>query len=140
MATASASVEIPASASEVWRLIGGFGSLPDWLPYIPKSELHEGGRVRHLANSDGGLIVERLMAFDEAGRSYSYYILQSPIPQQGYLSTLRVRETGDGQRSRVEWSGEFQPAGVSDAEVSKLFQGIYEDGLAALRMHYADNG
>ena len=140
MATASASVEIPAPASEVWQLIGGFGSLPDWLPYIPKSELHEGGRVRHLANPDGGLIVERLMAFDEAGRSYSYHILQSPFPQQDYLSTLRVRETGDGQRSRVEWSGEFQPAGVSDAEISKLFQGIYEDGLAALRKHYADKG
>jgi len=140
MAKASASVEIPAPASEVWRLIGGFGSLPGWLPYIPKSELHEGGRVRHLANPDGGLIVERLMAFDEAGRSYSYHILQSPFPQQGYLSTLRVRETGDGQRSRVEWFGEFQPVGVSDAEVSKLFHGIYEDGLAALGKHYADEG
>ena len=140
MATASASVEIPAPASEVWRLIGGFGSLPDWLPYIPKSELYEGGRVRHLENPDGGVIVERLMAFDEAGRSYSYHILQSPFPQQGYLSTLRVRETGDGQRSRVEWSGEFQPVGVSVAEVTKLFQGISEDGLAALRKLYADEG
>ncbi|MGU3467231.1 SRPBCC family protein [Methylobacterium sp. C33D] len=140
MATASASVEIPAPASEVWRLIGGFGSLPDWLPYIPESELHEGGRVRHLANPDGGLIVERLMAFDETGRSYSYHILQSPFPQQGYLSTLRVRETGDGQRSRVEWFGDFQPVGVSDAEIAKLFQGIYEEGLAALRKHYADRG
>ncbi|MEE7504859.1 hypothetical protein MMR14E_17185 [Methylobacterium mesophilicum] len=131
---------MPAPASEVWRLIGGFGSLPDWLPYIPESELHEGGRVRHLANPDGGLIVERLMAFDETGRSYSYHILQSPFPQQGYLSTLRVRETGDGQRSRVEWFGDFQPVGVSDAEIAKLFQGIYEEGLAALRKHYADRG
>ncbi|KMO44845.1 XoxI [Methylobacterium tarhaniae] len=139
MATASASVDIPAPASEVWRLIGGFGSLPDWLPYIPRSELHEGGRVRHLANPDGGVIVERLMAFDEPGRSYSYHILQSPFPQTDYLSTLRVLETGDG-RSRVDWSGEFQPVGVSDTEIATLFQGIYEDGLAALRKRYADKG
>ncbi|GJD67007.1 hypothetical protein MPEAHAMD_7206 [Methylobacterium frigidaeris] len=69
MATASASVDISAPASEVWQLIRGFGSLPDWLPYIPNSELHEGGRVRYLANPDGGVIVERLMAFDEVGRS-----------------------------------------------------------------------
>lgn len=136
MAKASASVEIPASASEVWRLIGGFGSLPDWLPYIPKSEMREGGRVRHLANPDGGVIVERLMAFDEVGRSYSYHILQSPFPQEDYLSTLRVEETGDGQRSRVVWSGEFRSVGVSDAEISKLFQNIYEDGLASLRRRY----
>jgi hypothetical protein len=137
MATAAASVDIPAPASEVWQLIGGYGSLPDWLPYIPMSELHEGGRVRHLANPDGGVIVERLMAFDEAGRSYSYHILQSPFPQTDYLSTLRVRETGE-RKSRVEWSGEFKPVGVSDAEISKLFQGIYEDGLAALKKRYAD--
>ncbi|KAB1072321.1 SRPBCC family protein [Methylobacterium planeticum] len=140
MATASASVDIPASASEAWQLIGGFGSLPDWLPYIVKSELSEGGRVRHLANPDGGVIVERLMAFDEIGRSYSYHILQSPFPQTGYLSTLRVRESADGKQSRVEWFGEFQPVGVSDTEISKLFQGIYEDGLAALKKHYADRG
>jgi hypothetical protein len=30
-------------ADQVWHFISGFGSLPDWLPYIPKSELHEGG-------------------------------------------------------------------------------------------------
>jgi ribosome-associated toxin RatA of RatAB toxin-antitoxin module len=39
MAQASATIDIPASPDEVWQLIGGFGSLPDWLPYIPKSEL-----------------------------------------------------------------------------------------------------
>lgn len=138
MASASASVEISVPAAEVWQLIGGFDSLPDWLPYIPKSELSEGGRVRHLANPDGGIIVERLMAFDEVGRSYSYHILQSPFPQKDYLSTLRVQEIDDGRRSRVEWFGEFEPIGVSKADIQTLFQGIYEDGLAALERHYSD--
>ena len=46
MAKASSSVELAVPAHRVWHLIGGFGSLPDWLPYIPKSELHEGGRTR----------------------------------------------------------------------------------------------
>jgi len=39
MATASTSIDIPVPPDEVWQLIGGFDSLPDWLPYIPKSEL-----------------------------------------------------------------------------------------------------
>lgn len=136
MATASASIEIPVPAAEVWQLIGGFDSLPDWLPYIPKSELKEGGRVRHLANPDGGVIVERLMAFDEKGRSYSYHILQSPFPQKDYLSTLQVKDIDGGKGSRIEWSGQFTPVGVTDEEISKLFQGIYEDGLKALKEHY----
>ncbi|MGN5636730.1 hypothetical protein [Streptomyces sp. AC154] len=30
------------SADRVWQLIGGFGSLPDWLPCIKESRLGEG--------------------------------------------------------------------------------------------------
>jgi len=134
MANASASIEIAAPADKVWQLIGGFDSLPDWLPYIPKSEASEGGRVRTLANPDGEAIVERLLAFDEAGRSYSYAILSAPFPVTGYQSTLRVLDAGGS--ARVEWSGRFTPAGVSDEEASSLFRGIYEDGLAALAANF----
>jgi hypothetical protein len=83
MAKGSSSVELAFPADQVWHLIGGFGSLPDWLPYIPKSELHEGGRTRHLANPDGSAIVERLVAFDEKGRGYTYHILQAPLAARG---------------------------------------------------------
>jgi len=131
MANASASITIPASADTVWRLLGGFDSLPDWLPYIPKSEASEGGRVRTLANPAGEAIVERLMAFDEAGRSYTYAILSAPFPVTGYSSTLRVVDVAEGT-ARVEWLGEFTPDGVSNEEASTLFRGIYEDGLKAL--------
>ena len=62
MAHASASIGIAGPPGQVWQLIGGFNSLPNWLPYIPKSELSEGSRVRHLANRDGQTIVERLEA------------------------------------------------------------------------------
>ena len=131
MATASASLTVPASADRVWNLIGGFDSLPDWLPYIPTSTLSEGGRVRHLANPDGDVIVERLEAFDQAGRSYTYSILQAPFPVTGYRSTLRVVELDHG--ARIDWSGAFTPVGVSDEAASALFEGIYRDGLGALQ-------
>ncbi len=86
--------------------------------------------MRHLANPDGDAIVERLEAFDQADRSYTYSILQAPFPVSGYRSTLRVVEQGDG--SRIDWSGEFTPVGVSNEEASALFEGIYRDGLKAL--------
>ncbi len=132
MATAKASLDLPVAADEVWNLIGGFGALPDWLPYIPKSELSEGGRIRTLANPDGAEIIERLMSYDHIGRTYSYAILQAPFPVTDYLATLTVLETGE-RNSRVEWSGEFTPTSSTDAEVSALFRGIYENGLAALK-------
>jgi hypothetical protein len=133
MASTSTHIDLPQSPDRVWQLIGGFGSLPDWLPYIPVSELAEGGRVRRLTNADGGVIVERLLAFDHGARSYSYAIEQAPFPVTGYLSTLTVHPVpGRPDASRVEWSGSFTPDGVSDAEAEELFQGIYRDGLAAL--------
>ncbi|MFI9244897.1 SRPBCC family protein [Streptomyces sp. NPDC053086] len=114
-------------------MIGGFGSLPDWLPYITQSELGEGGRVRRLTNQDDGTIVERLQSFGHAARSYSYAIELAPFPVTGYLSTLTVHELpGAPGVSRVEWSGTFTPAGVGDGEAEELFHGIYTDGLAAL--------
>ncbi|MFK0087448.1 SRPBCC family protein [Pseudomonas sp. NPDC090755] len=131
MATAHASIDLHIDADRVWQLIGGFDALPDWLPFVPHSALSEGGRVRTLKNIDGDTIIERLLEFSEAGRSYSYTILQGPAPVRDYLSTLRVVPAGEG--ARVEWSGSFEPLGISDAEATALFTGIYQDGLAALK-------
>ncbi|WP_030490482.1 SRPBCC family protein [Micromonospora chokoriensis] len=132
MVTATEFIDIPASPERIWQLIGGFDSLPDWLPYIPSSALSEGGRVRTLNSEDGGVIVERLEAFDNEARSYSYSILQAPFPITDYLSTITVHEVPGQDGARVQWSGTFTPVGVSDEEATALFRGIYRDGLAAL--------
>lgn len=140
MATAHASIRIPVSPDIVWQLIGGFNSLPDWLPYIPSSESCEGGRVRRLSNPHGETIVERLEAFDNRARSYTYSILEAPFPVTGYRSTLHVKAVEYGRASEVDWSGEFTSDGVGDEEVSRLFEGIYRDGLQALAASLAGKG
>jgi len=136
VAQASASIEIPASPNEVWQLIGGFNSLPDWLPYILRSELSEGGRVRHLATSTGETIIERLERFDNTARTYSYSILKAPFKITNYLATIHVEAKDGGNGSSVEWSGIFTSNGMSDEEASKLFQGIFDDGLKGLAARF----
>jgi hypothetical protein len=137
MASTSVSRIVPALPQKVWELIGGFGSLPDWLPYIPKSTLLEGGRVRRLENPDGDVIVERLVHFDDAERHYSYAILDAPFPVTGYLSTLRVHAVpGRDDIAEVQWSGRFVPDGATEEEVVELFTGIYRDGLDALHQAF----
>ncbi|KRP66542.1 SRPBCC family protein [Pseudomonas orientalis] len=136
MAKASSVIEIPASADQVWALIGGFNSLPDWLPFIAKSEPGEGGRVRHLHTTDGGQIVERLQTFDNVARTYSYTIGQSPFPVSAYLATVQVEALTDAS-AKVTWSGVFTPAaGTTDEAVEELFAGVYGDGLTALRANF----
>lgn len=137
MAQTTTTIEVPASPDKVWKLIGGFDSLPDWLPYIPNSELSQGGRVRHLANPDGNAIVESLEVFNNKDRYYTYSIMEAPFPITDYLSTIRVREIADNSKtSLVEWSGSFTPVGVSDEEAINLFHGIYADGLKALKQAF----
>ena len=137
MATTTVSIEIPASVDQVWQLMGGFDSLPDWLPFIPKSVVSEGGRVRTLTTSDGGTVIERLEAFDNRQRSYSYSIIQAPFPVVDYLSTIAVVATADSNITRVEWSGSFTPVNVNDADAKALFSGIYRDGLQALKNNFS---
>ncbi|HDT2541285.1 TPA: SRPBCC family protein [Klebsiella aerogenes] len=137
MANTTVSIEIPASVDQVWHLMGGFDSLPDWLPFIPKSVVSEGGRVRTLTTSDGGTVIERLEAFDNRQRSYSYSIIQAPFPVVDYLSTIAVVATADSNITRVEWSGSFTPVNVSDADAEALFSGIYRDGLQALKNNFS---
>ena len=136
LARARADIQLAAPPDEVWALIGGFGSLRDWMPYIPRLELNEGGRVRRLATPGGMQIIERLLTFDQAGRSYSYTIVQSPIAVTNYLSTLRVKGIAAGNWSRVEWFGEFMPDGIGATEATAIFRRIYEDGLMSLCLHY----
>ncbi|SEP67462.1 Polyketide cyclase / dehydrase and lipid transport [Pseudomonas sp. NFACC02] len=132
MATASASVRIPVSADTVWALVGGFLSLPDWLPFIAQSVSDEGGRIRHLTTEDGAKISERLETYDNQARTYSYSITEGPLPVTGYLATLKVR--ADGERAAVvQWSSIFTANGVSDAEAEALIQGVYDSGLEALK-------
>lgn len=103
MATTTASIDVPASPDRIWQLIGGFDSLPDWLPYIPTSELSEGGRVRSLRDEDGGVIIERLEAFDNTARTYTYSILGPPSPSPATAPPSPCTPSPD--RTRPESSG-----------------------------------
>jgi hypothetical protein len=136
MARVLESQSLPATAAEVWELVGGFNALPEWHPAVRASTLEEGGRVRRLELADGALLVERMVTFDESEHSYGYSIEQGPLPVSGYRSTVRVIEQPSGGGSRVEWSGEFAPAGTSEPEAVAVIRGIYRAGLDRLGQRF----
>lgn len=86
MALTTATIKISASPDQVWELIGGFNSLPDWLPSITSSELSYGGRVRHLSILDGDGIFERLEEYNDKDRYYKYSIMKAQFPVTDYSS------------------------------------------------------
>jgi Polyketide cyclase / dehydrase and lipid transport len=136
MASAKATLDLPVSPDDVWQLIGGFGSLPDWVTGVFQSQLVDGGRVRHLHDSSGHTFVERLESYDRAGRRYSYSILQSPVSVTGYLAIISVTpDNGDG--SHIEWSATFTSINMSQDEASSIFRSIFSSGLTALARHFS---
>jgi uncharacterized protein YndB with AHSA1/START domain len=135
MAKVSLSTTLPVPARTVWEAIGGFNSLATWHPAVAKSEETKEGAatVRRLTLHGGGSIVERLEGKDDKKRTYSYSVLQGPLPVAGYKATLHVEENRDGKSCTVEWSSAFEPAGASEPEAVKVIRGIYEAGFENLR-------
>ena len=139
------SVEIKASPEKVWATIKDFDSLNKWHPGFSADEIVSGGNnaigsVRKLTVKDGPSFTEKLLAFDDSGRSFRYRIIESPLPITHYVSKVTVRSAGGGM-TKVIWSGTFMrkntadspPEAESDAGAIKLIKGVYRGGLDNLK-------
>jgi mxaD protein len=138
-------VTINASADKVWNLVKDFNGLNNWHPAIAKDDIVEGtnntvGAVRLLSLKGGGTIKEKLLAFDAAGHSFRYAIVEGVIPVSSYTSRLSVKSAGDN-KSTVTWSGKFKRKNVGDnpgdSENDKTavdtITGVYQSGLDNLK-------
>ena len=126
----SAKASSKLSADAMWAKIGDFCGIGKWHPAVEKCELSADGKTRTLSLKGGGTIVEALVKMDAAGRSYTYSIVNSPLPVANYSSTISV--SADGAGSVLTWSGKYDAKGAPDADAMKVIQGIYDSGLAAL--------
>lgn len=125
-------VTIAAPPQKVWDTIGNFCGIGDWHPAIEHCEasMQDGKSIRTLSLKGGGTIVETELSRSDEKMSYSYAILDGPLPVAGYISTLAVTPGGEG--SRVTWFGVFEAKGADDAKATAAISGIYEAGLAAI--------
>ncbi|APH57238.1 Hypothetical protein GbCGDNIH6_1407 [Granulibacter bethesdensis] len=126
------SVHIAASPAKVWSTIGKFCGIATWHPAVTKCELVDvaGAEQRTLSLKGGGTIVEQQVDRNDAKKSYTYTIQESPLPVANYKSTISVTPAKGG--SEVAWVGHFDAKGASDAEAAKVIAGIYEGGLAGI--------
>jgi len=118
---------VPGKPKEVWNKIGSFCSIKNWHPAIAKCEkTKEGGATfRTLTTKDGATIKEKLVK--KTDHSYTYEIVDSPLPVQNYQATISV--AADGDQTKVEWKGTFDAKGASDDDARKVIGGIYQAGL-----------
>ena len=124
---------VNAPAEKVWATIGDFCGIAQWHPAVEGcTQSKSGGKsIRRLQLKGGGEIVEELTGRDEATMTYSYTILESPLPVSNYISTIKVTPT-DSSRSSITWTGDFQAKGASEGEAKTVIDGIYVKGLAGI--------
>lgn len=131
MTKISMNTDLNVSADEAWKLIGRFNALPDWHPAVETSELEEEGQQRRLSLAGGGTIIERLEKIDENSRTYTYSMVDSPLPVMNY--TGRIKVIGEGDNCTIEWSSEFDPMGASEGDAMNAVRGVYQAGFDNLQ-------
>ncbi len=126
------SVTTPSSLSPdaLWKKVGDFCGIGSWHPAIEKCVLSADGKQRTLSLKGGGTIVESLVNWDAANRSYTYAIVSGPLPVTNYQSTISV--ITDAKGSALKWTGKYDAKGAPDADAKKVIDGIYESGGKAL--------
>jgi Polyketide cyclase / dehydrase and lipid transport len=61
--------------------------------------------------------------------SYTYRIIDSPLPVADYQSTIDVADAGG---TTIIWAGAFDGKDASDADAVGVIEGIYQGGLDSL--------
>ena len=136
MAEVHQSVELKANADQVWSLVGRFDGLAQWHPAFDSSQTQEvGGKSqRILMIAGGGKVTEQLEALDDQNMSYSYIILDAPLPVEDYFSTISVRPLAEG--CIVDWRGKFNAKGVTEEQAIQVIESVYITGLDALKKQF----
>lgn len=128
-------IEAPGQPADVWVVAGeAFCTIKTWHPAVAECEETKEGDVtfRTLTLKDGGKIKEKLTGTEDM--SYSYEIIESPLPVKNYSSKLWVEADDEEDRSVIYWQSEFDAAdGKSDEEAKKVMTGILGDGVKGIK-------
>jgi len=134
MAQAKVVEQIDASVDRVFAQLGNFAGIKPG-PGLESVEYQGEGvgmtRSMQLAN---GTVVERLDVYDEAGKTWTYAIINddSPLPFANYSATVKLADNGDGTTT-VDWVGSFDPKGVEEAQAVKFACAIYGNAIKGAR-------
>ena len=131
---------IHASADKVWGLVRNFNDLPKWHPAIASSEIEENlppdsiGCVRRFQLiDDGGMIREQLLALADDTRSFTYSILESPMPVDNYVAVMRFTPITMGNKTFAEWTAEFDvTSGPPEDTKQHIGDNVFAGGFEAL--------
>ena len=123
--------EAPGLPPEIWAIAGAFCADQELASRGRRVRGKQRGR-RCLPHPDAqGRRQDQGEADRHRGRlSYSYEIVESPLPIKNYKSKLWLETDDEPDRTVIYWQSDFDANGASDDEAKKIITGILSDGVS----------
>jgi hypothetical protein len=141
-----ASTVIPAPVDQIWVFLRDFARVDAWHPDV-KSVSIEGtdagprvGQERTITLRDGSVMRERLLALDDVEHSYTYSLIESPLPVSAHSSRVALVPVTTDDTTFVSWSADFVVEGDAPAAlVDDVRNGVMIAGFDGMRVRVGAN-
>lgn len=134
------SVVLDHPIDRVWDLLRDFNGHDRWHPAVAESQIERGrdpdrvGCVRRFKLQDGSELREQLLSLSDMETTFTYCLLDTPVPLFNYVAHVRLFPVTDGDRTYWEWESKFDtPAGQKDDLAELVGNDIYRAGFEAIR-------
>ncbi|MGL5113761.1 MAG: SRPBCC family protein [Beijerinckiaceae bacterium] len=131
---------IDVSVDRLWAVLRDFNAHDQYHPIVATSAIERGhpsdkvGCIRRFTLGDGSELREQLLSLSDLEMSYSYCLLDTPIPLFNYVAHVRLLPVTDGNRSFWHWEGRFTTPPGREAELAeKVGNDVYQAGIDAVR-------
>jgi hypothetical protein len=94
------------------------------------------GCVRRFKLADGSELREQLLALSDLEQTFSYCLLDTPIPIFNYVAHVRLLPVTDGDRTFWHWESRFTTRPGEEKRLAQMVgEEIYQAGFEAIREH-----
>lgn len=136
------STVLDAPVDRVWSVLRDFNGHESWHPQVSRSGIERGqpadriGCVRRFVLKDGSELREQLLTLSDLEQTYSYCLLDTPVPLFNYVAHIRLMPVTDGDRTFWTWESRFDTRpGEAAAMAAMVGDEIYGAGFEAIRRH-----
>ncbi|MCL6609643.1 MAG: SRPBCC family protein [Geminicoccaceae bacterium] len=129
-----------APTDRVWEVLRDFNGHDRWHPIVAKSTIERGepsdrvGCVRRFVLQDGSELREQLLALSDLEQSFTYCLLDTPVPLFNYVATVRLLPVTDGDLTFALWQARFTTRPGEEAAMRRLVaEDVQRAGFEAIR-------
>jgi hypothetical protein len=133
---------IDAPTAAVWDVLRDFNGHDRWHPAVATSQIERAqgaekiGCVRRFKLKDGAELREQLLALSDLEQTFSYCLLDTPIPMFNYVAHVRLLPVTDGDRTFWHWESRFTAKPEDADRLTRMVgEDIYQAGFDAIRKH-----